>query len=202
MSVAPEKTKQEKKKTEKKKKPLGQEISSWVLTFLAALVLLGAVNAFFFQVIRVKGHSMDNTLQNGDMVWVSKQVPAYQRGDVVICRYPNRTEHAWNLGASLTFTVHTVFVKRLVALPGDSVEIREGKLYVNDTLVPDPPAMGSTPRDYARRTLGKNEYFVVGDNRFSSHDSRADDVGPISADMLQGKAQYVIWPLGSIRRIE
>ena len=194
-----------KKKAEKhegKKKSLGREISSWAACLLAALLLVALVDMFAVQLIRVDGTSMENTLHNGEVLLVSKLGGAYERGDVVICRYPGRVEFSVDLGASLTLSRHTVFVKRLVALPGDTVEIRQGKLYVNDTLTPDPKYMGSTPRDYARRVLGADEYFVIGDNRFTSRDSRSPDVGPISGDMLRGKVKSVVWPLGRIRPVD
>lgn len=179
---------------------------SGISLVLTAAVVAFLAQAYLFQPIRVDGTSMEGTLRNGEIVLVSKLYGwlggGLQRGDVVICRYPHRTEAAFALGASLSVTQHTLFIKRLVALPGDTVEIREGALYVNEARVPDPPQMGSTPRDYARRTLGVDEYFVMGDNRFSSHDSRADDVGPISGSALTGKVSYVIWPLANIRSVE
>ena len=189
------------KKADKKKKTLIREIASWVRALVAAVVIVMLLDAFVAQIIRVDGTSMEKTLHDGEVVLVSKLGGAYQRGDIVICRFPNRTDGSFDLGANLAVTRHTVFVKRLVALPGDSVEIRYGKLYVNDELVPDPASLGSTPRDYSRRVLGDDEYFVVGDNRFSSHDSRAADVGPISGDMLRGKVKCVIWPLNAIRGV-
>ena len=94
-----------------------------------------------------------------------------------------------------------VFVKRLVGLPGDTLEIRMQKLYVNGELVPDPPEMGSPPADYGPITLEEDQYFVIGDNRLTSNDSRKDYVGPISRDMLQGKVKCVLWPLNRIRGI-
>ena len=120
----------------------------------------------------------------------------------MICHYPKRVERAIHIGAALTLSRDTVFVKRLVALPGDSVEILEGTLYVNDEAVPNPPLMASTPRDYARRRLGRNQYFVVGDNRFFSHDSRAMNVGPLPENMLMGHVRAVLWPLRRIQKVK
>jgi len=190
-----------KKKKPKEKKTLLQEIQSFILLFLAALAIVLAVDTFLFQFIRVNGSSMENTLKNGEILLVTKP-GEYTRGEIVICRYPGRLDQSVDIGSSINLSRHTIFVKRLVALPGDSVEIRMGKLYVNDEWVPDPPNMGSVPRDYAQRTLGPDEYFVIGDNRFSSHDSRADDVGPISRSMLRGHVKQVIWPLGAFKKAE
>ena len=160
---------------------------------------------FVVELIRVDGTSMTNTLQNGEIVVVSKL--AYltgepQRNDIVICRYPNRVDSTINLGAAMAIDFHTLFVKRLVALPGDTVQIYNGKLYVNGEVVPDPEFMGSVPRDYGPRRLGADEYFVIGDNRYSSHDSRADDVGPISRGAIMGKVDSVLFPWANHRGVE
>ena len=193
------------KKEKEKQKTLQQKIMSWVWTILAALVIAFALRMFVVELIRVDGTSMTNTLQNGEIVVVSKL--AYltgepQRNDIVICRYPNRVDSTINLGAAIAIDFHTLFVKRLVALPGDTVQIYNGKLYVNGEVVPDPEFMGSVPRDYGPRRLGADEYFVIGDNRYSSHDSRADDVGPISRGAIMGKVDSVLFPWANHRGVE
>ena len=130
-----------KKKKEKVKKSLGQEILEWVLTLAVAVVAALVIRAFVFEPVRVDGESMDDTLANGEIMFVSKfdyssiwlNMPftsdnAAQRAarlsygtpnrlDVVICRYPARG--AMN------------FVKRVVGLPGETIELRDGYLYVN-----------------------------------------------------------------------
>ena len=197
--------KKQKKKKEKEKKTLKQEIFSWIWTILAALAIALFIRMFIAEPIRVDGTSMTNTLMDGEVVLVSKlayRFGSMQRNDVVICRYPGRMSTAFNIGASLSLDNYTLFVKRLVALPGDTVEIREGYLYVNDTLVPNPEKMASVPRDFAKITLGEDEYFVMGDNRFSSHDSRASDVGPISASAIMGKVRCVLLPFSAIRGVQ
>ena len=185
------------KKAKQKKKTVKQEIVSWILTLLSAVVLALLIRMFLGEAIRVDGSSMTNTLQDGEIVLVSKL--AYllgdmERNDIVICRYPNREGWTVNFGASLGLTQYTIFVKRLVALPGDTVRIAAGKLYVNGEMVPDPENMGSVPRDYGPVVLGEDEYFVMGDNRYSSHDSRASDVGPISSADIMGKVTRVLVP--------
>ncbi|MBQ9264143.1 MAG: signal peptidase I [Clostridia bacterium] len=194
--------KKEMRQKPQQKKSLLREMLSFLGTLLCAAVLLFVFQSHVAQFIRVDGTSMTNTLQNGEIVLVSKLNWDFQRNDVVICHYPGRLARQVNVNASIALTQHEIFVKRLVALPGDSVMVRGGKLYVNGELAPNPERMGSVPRDYPLRTLGEDEYFVIGDNRFTSHDSRADDVGPISGSMLRGKVKCVLWPLSAIRQVE
>ena len=197
-----------KSKKDKPKKTLKQEILSWVYTLAAALVIVIIIRTFFFEPIRVDGQSMCNTLQDGDVVLVTKPEywdGEYTRGDVIICRYPNRNEKSsFSLGGSfeLTFTNHTLFVKRLVGLPGDKVEFRSGVLYINDEMVDESAIDVYIPssRSYGPRTLGADEYFVVGDNRGNSNDSRA--VGPISEDMIVGHVSLVLWPLSNFGTVK
>ncbi len=193
------------KKSEKK--TVRQEILSWVWTILGAVLIASVIRALLFEPIRVDGKSMVNTLQDGEIVLVTKPevlLGKLKRGDVVICRFPNRnSEFSLHLGASLDLQLenHTLFVKRLVALPGDSVAILDGTLYVNDKAVEEDYVDYPPRTDYKRRVLDDNEYMVMGDNRAGSHDSRALDVGPISGDMLVGHARYVLFPFSAIRSI-
>lgn len=194
-----------KKKKDKPKRTVKQEIMSWIWTLLAALAIAMVIKMFVFELIRVDGGSMNNTLTDGEIVYVSKldyEFGDVQRGDVVICRYPGRTGTSIHLGAALSLDSYTLFVKRLVALPGDTIEISAGKLYVNGLIVDDPEFMASLPRDFARKKLGNDEYFVMGDNRFTSHDSRADNVGPISRNAIMGHVKCVLFPFNRIRGIE
>ena len=176
-------------------------IFDWLSTILAALVITGVVCTFLVQPIRVDGESMMNTLQNGEIVLVTK--PEYlkgnlNRGDVIICRYPGRsTSKSLNIAGILeaTFTHHTLFVKRLIALPGDVLEMRDGAVYVNGQLVDESGIdMHSASRSsFGPMVLGDDSYFVMGDNRGNSNDSRA--VGPIRRDMIVGHVARTLWPL-------
>ena len=196
-------------KEKEKNMTLKQKILSWLVLPLYALLIAAVVHLFIGELVRVDGTSMTNTLQNGEVVWCSKLsylVGQPQRNDIVICHYPGRVNERGSspihISGGLTINTYTIFVKRLVALPGDTVEITDGHLYVNGELVHDPEKMGSVPRDYAKRTLGADEYFVVGDNRLTSHDSRADDVGPISRSEIMGKVTNVLLPLANHRAAE
>lgn len=206
--VANEEEVLDKKKKNKKAKPkrtVGQEIISWIMCLLAAVLIASCVRAFIFEPIVVDGNSMNNTLLNGEVMLCTKYdylLGSPQRGDVVVCRYPGRSEELFSLGAALGVQNHTLFVKRLVALPGDAVAISEGKLYVNDKPVEDPELMASLPyASYPRTVMGADEYFVMGDNRGNSHDSRAADVGPISRSAIMAHVRSVILPLNKIRGV-
>ena len=199
----------QKAKEKEKNKPLELKILEWVFWILGALVVAILIRGFIAEPIRVDGYSMTNTLQDKEIVLVYKLPYLFgdvQRNDVVVCRYPGRVNEngakAINLGATLALDVHTAFVKRVVGLPGDTVQFSGGHLYVNGELVPDPENMGSVPRDYGPITLGEDEYFVVGDNRATSHDSRYDDVGPISRDAIMGKVTCVLLPFSSWRSVK
>ncbi|MBQ9301161.1 MAG: signal peptidase I, partial [Clostridia bacterium] len=173
-----------------------------IVTLLAAVVIATVIRMFLFEPIRVDGESMTNTLQDGEVVLVTK--PEYlkgniNRGDIIICRYPNRnSESSLNIGGSfeVTFTRHTLFVKRLIALPGDILEIREGKVYVNGQYVDETgiDMRSTSSENLGPVLLGEDSYFVMGDNRGNSNDSRR--VGPISRDMIVGHVERVILPFG------
>ena len=104
-----------------------------------------------------------------------------------------------NVGGSfeMTFTHHTLFVKRLIALPGDILEIKEGAVYVNGELVDESGInkhSQSSESTIVPIVLGEDDYFVMGDNRANSNDSRR--VGPITRDMIVGRVERTILPLG------
>ncbi|HOQ63412.1 MAG TPA: signal peptidase I [Clostridia bacterium] len=196
-----------KRKKDKKKKTVGQEILSWVGTLLLAVVIAMTIRIFLAEPIRVDGRSMEQTLHDGEIVLVTKPavlLGKLNRGDVVIVRYPGRNEvtslRIWG-PLDINFVKHQMFVKRLVALPGDSVAILNGTLYVNDKAVEEPYIVYQARADYKRTVLGENQYMVIGDNRANSHDSRSNDVGPISKDMIVGKASLVLLPLNHIRTV-
>ena len=195
-------------KKAKKKKTVGQEILSWVLTLLAAVAIAATVRYFVFEPVRVDGHSMDTTLADKEVMLVTKPevlLGKLKHGDVVVVRFPDRfTQATLRLGAPIDISLssHTLFVKRLVGLPGDVIAVQGGHLYLNDQPVDEPyideDKFGG--RDFARYTLKEDEYFVMGDNRANSNDSRS--VGPLSYDMIVGHAKMVLLPVGKLRTIK
>lgn len=189
-----------------------QQVREWVLSFALALLVVFLLRTFVFTIIRVDGNSMQPTLHDDERLFVTvfdAKFGSVERSDVVICRYPDRGS--------------TRFVKRVVALPGDSVyreggvthivytiETESGTVIRDEALDPDVSISPyrSQP-DYDAYVLGENEYFVVGDNRYNSHDSRDwnssssdNPVGPISKDMIVGHVRQVFWPLSNFRTVE
>ena len=186
-------------KAARKKKVL-KEVREWVTSILAAFLIVFVIRFFLFTIIKVDGSSMETTLHSGERLFVTvadvKFGNGIERGDVVICHYPNR---GW-----------TNFVKRVVAVPGDTIYRENGVTHVvysveedGATKIYDEALAGSGSRtDMEKYVLGEGEYFVVGDNRTNSHDSRSDDVGVITKSMIVGHVRYVIWPLSDIREVE
>ncbi len=179
-----------KKGKEFKQKTVGSEIISWVLTIVTALAIALVLRSFFFEIYGVDGRSMTNTLQDHEKLFCTKLdylTGQPQRGDVVICHYPGRG--------------NTAFVKRLIAVPGNTIEIKKGFVFVDGKEIAFPEKMNIQPMyDYPLTTLGDDEYFVLGDNRGNSNDSHA--VGPITRSMIIAHVRTVIWPLNSIRAVE
>lgn len=177
-------------KKEKKKKTPKQEVIEWILTLGAALVIALLVRQFIFEPVRVDGHSMDDTLANGEVMFVTKFDYQFggepERFDVVICHYPGRGS--------------TNFVKRVVGLPGDTVEVKGGYLYVNGVMYEEPYITHRPDYTMNAYTVPEGMYFVLGDNRSNSNDSHL--VGPLSRDMIVGHVRCVLLPWGDRRGIE
>ena len=201
---AEKETRTKEEKQEKKKRTVWEEIQSWLMLIVTAVIIAGLFRGLVAEPIRVDGKSMINTLQDGEIVIVTKFNMLrgnYERGDVVICHYPGRTQSIWRIGATMTMDINTAFVKRLVALPGDAVAVLNGQLYVNDQLVEEDYIDFPPSYDYPRTVMGADDFFVMGDTRASSHDSRAADVGPISEKMIVGHAKWVVFPFNKIRTV-
>jgi len=202
-------------KQQSEKKSIKREILEWILTIVLAIAVALPIRAFAFELVRVDGESMDDTLANGEIMFVtkfdyastwlvlpwqdeeSKEKAARittggnpQRFDVVICRYPGRGD--------------TNFVKRVVGLPGDTVEIRGGYLYINDEKQDEPyisdEYRNGSLNSFGPYTVPEGKYFVLGDHRNNSNDSRSQ--GAISRDSIIGHVRTVLFPLNEIRGIE
>jgi signal peptidase I len=160
--------------------------SWWKLVMIAmigACLLVGAARASGLRVYLVPSASMAPTLATGDRICVARYAGAPRRGQV------------WTYRATMApGRPSAVFVKRVVGLPGETVEIKPGQMLVNGRPLSEPYL--TTPGTYRMPpvTLGPNEYFVLGDNRNNSNDSHVN--GPLPGRDLLGRAEARVWPPG------
>lgn len=165
-----------------KRKSLLREVLE---TLILALVIALAIRFLLVEVYRVQGTSMESTLHSGERVLVNKFIYRWagqtpKPGDIIVFQYPKEPDRD--------------FIKRVVALGGDRVEIREGKVYRNGLLVPEAPGVRLSEEDIpAEVTVPADSVWVLGDNRNNSEDSRWFGAVPIS--YIRGKAFFRVWPL-------
>ena len=162
---------------------------SWLIELLATFAAVLVLRLFVVSLARIRGRSMLPTLHDRDLalVWrLPYLLRRPRRGEVVICHYPGRKmKH-------LPFP--QAFVKRVIGLPGDTVEWQEGVLLLNGEPLREPyldPARCRSRRTRPPRTLGPDEYYVLGDNRDSSNDSRS--VGPLRHRAIRGRVVFLLW---------
>ena len=154
----------------------------WITAVALVCVLL---RLFVFHLVRIEGGSMEDTLCSGEIALVTSfdyrfgAKPA--RGDIVECRFPGRVD---------------TYVKRVIGLPGETVELREGKTYIDGAAISEPYVF-SIAEDFSI-SLGENAYLVLGDNRCESYDSRAADMGPIGKEDILGRVRLCVWPLHGV----
>lgn len=156
-------------------------------SLLVAAVLAFIIHTFIMQNFRIPSGSMEPTLQIQDYIFASKITYRFnepKRGDIVVFKYPRDTSR--------------YFVKRLIAVGGETVALKGGKLYINGELVPEDylPQGLSFDDDYGPVTVPEGNYFMLGDNRNNSSDSR--DWGFVSRDLIVGKEIFIYWPPGRI----
>ena len=163
---------------------LRHEIRVWTRDLLIAIGLALVIIVFLYQPVKVEGTSMAPLLSDQERIFINKFVYRFEpidRGDVVVFWYP--------LDRSKSF------IKRVIALPGETVEIRHGMVYVNGREIPEPyvPPQYADVSDYPATKVPANSYFVMGDHRISSNDSRV--FGPVSSQFIYGRAVFAYWPV-------
>ncbi len=168
---------------ETKRLDVKKEIWEWVKAILMALIAFFIIRTFIFTMIRVDGRSMVDTLHHEDRLAVTifdMKIWGPNRGDIVICTYPGE-DH--------------LCVKRVIGMPGETLEIKSGVTYINGEPL-DESAYVAHPLgdDYAPITIPEGSYFVMGDNRANSKDSRDPSVGPLEKAAIGGKAHMMVWP--------
>ena len=153
-----------------------------VETIVLTLVTYFLVRTFLFETYRVVGQSMDPTLEQDERLIVSKlsyRLHQPQRGDIVVFHDPQ--DPSRNL------------IKRIIGLPGEVLSINQGQVFINEQLIEEPYIERFSPDSYPPTPIPEGHYFVMGDNRGNSSDSRS--WGTLPAGDIVGKASFSYWPL-------
>jgi signal peptidase I len=165
-------------------------VSVWLRDLIISLAISAFIIVFLYQPVKVEGTSMMPSLDDQERIFVNKYVyrlEPIQRGDIVVFRYPRDPSKS--------------FIKRVIGLAGDSIRIEGGEVYVNGIALEEdyvPPAY-SDQRSYPEIVVPPHSYFVLGDHRTMSNDSR--DFGPVNIGYIYGKAVFGYWPVDKMGRV-
>ena len=165
--------------------------SVWVRDLVVSLAISAFIIIFLYQPVKVEGTSMMPGLDDQERIFINKfvyRLEAIDRGDIVVFRYPRDPSKS--------------YIKRVIGLAGDRVRINDGKVYVNGHKLYEPyvPSLYADARSYPEIIVPPHSYFLLGDHRTMSDDSR--DFGPVDESYIYGKAVFGYWPidrLGALR---
>ncbi len=169
---------------------IAEEAKDWVFSIAAAVILALLIRTFIVELYVVDGPSMRPTLKHEERLVVNKFVYRMRdplKGEILIFRYPRDPSRD--------------FIKRVIATAGDTIEIKEGRVYVNDSLLHEDYILEKTRTEYPKTTIPEGTIFVMGDNRNNSEDSRFPDVGFVPLDLIKGKAVLVFWPFDEFKSL-
>lgn len=157
-------------------------LREWLIIIVIGFVLALVIQKTAFAIYIVDGHSMEPTLTDRERVFVNR-IPLYfgklSHGDIVIFPSPEDGRN---------------FVKRVIGLPGDSIEIHDGVVYLNDEILHEPYLDAATFGDLEKCIVAEDHVFVMGDNRGDSKDSRDPRIGQIQISKIKGEATFVVFP--------
>ncbi len=174
------------------RRPLGC-LFEIVETLVLTLIIFFVIQTFVAQPYRVEQQSMERTLEPDQYVLVDKLTPRfddYSRGDIVVFEPPEE----WVQGGP-----RTPFIKRVIGMPGETIEVKDGAVYVDGTRLAEPylyDLQPTTANDQTKWVIGTGELFVMGDHRAASADSRA--FGPIQETSVIGRAWLRYWPISTL----
>ncbi len=167
-----------------RRRPRGGGLGGWSRDLVVSLLVSLFIILFLYQPVRVEGTSMLPRLEDQDRLFINKfayRFEAIHHGDVVVFYYPH--DHSKS------------YIKRVIALPGDRLSIDHGAVAVNGRVLSEPyvPEKYEDDRSLPERVIPPGQFFVMGDHRSISSDSR--DFGPVPRDLIYGRAALVYWPL-------
>ena len=162
-------------------------LRSWIRDLFFSIGISLFIIIFVYQPVKVEGGSMEPGLEDQERIFINKlaySLEDIKRGDIVVFRYPRDPRKS--------------FIKRVVGLPGDRVRVSEGRVFLNgkpitETYVPEEYFDSRSMREI---TVPPDSYFVLGDHRSMSNDSR--DFGPVGRSYIYGKAVFGYWPMGKL----
>ena len=165
-------------------------LAVWLRDLVISLAISAFIIIFLYQPVKVEGTSMMPSLDDQERIFVNKfvyRLEAIQRGDIVVFRYPRDTSKS--------------YIKRVVGLAGDHIRIDDGLVYVNDKPLDEDyvPAAFADNRSYPETIVPPNSFFVLGDHRSMSNDSR--DFGAVRETFIYGKAVFGYWPVDKLGRL-
>lgn len=164
------------------------ELFELVKSILIAIIVAIIIIAFIFQTVSVDGSSMYPTLRNNDRLIIEKVTYYFQKPksmDIIVMKNPRNNSER--------------YIKRIIAVEGDKIEIYNNKVYINGSLKDEPYLFENRINDFGEITVPKNTVFVLGDNRNNSTDSRI--LGPINLKLIVGKAFIRLLPFNKAGRI-
>src|SRR5271168_5374887 len=165
-------------------------LAVWFRDLILSLAISAFIIVFIYQPVKVEGTSMMPSLSDQERIFVNKfvyRLEPISRGDIVVFRYPRDPSKS--------------YIKRVIGIAGDRVRIDGGQVYVNGEALDEdyvPPAY-SDSRSYPETVVPPDSYFVLGDHRSMSNDSR--DFGPVNQSYIYGKAVFGYWPMDKLGRV-
>ncbi len=165
-------------------------LAGWVRDLVISLGISAFIIIFLYQPVKVEGTSMMPGLEDQERIFINKfvyRLEPIERGDIVVFRYPRDPSKS--------------YIKRVVGMPGDHVLIEDGQLFVNGVRVAEPyvPARYADSRSSPEVVVPSGAYFVLGDHRNMSNDSR--DFGPVDEAYIYGKAVFGYWPMDRVGKL-
>ncbi len=165
-------------------------IAVWTRDLLVSLAISAFIIIFLYQPVKVEGTSMMPGLEDQERIFVNKFVYRWEpieRGDIVVFRYPRDTSKS--------------YIKRVIGVAGDRIRIENGQVVVNNRALDEDyvPSEYADARSYPEVVVPANSYFVLGDHRTMSNDSR--DFGPVNERFIYGKAVFGYWPMEKLGRL-